>query len=74
MPFLIMEQIRDNKHRPFDRDCPKSIIELVKQCTQKDPKNRPDIRTLFERADEIKSEMDLARHERGIQSMRLILN
>ena len=73
MPFLIMKQIRDNKHRPFDRDCPKSIIDLVKQCTQKDPKNRPDIRTLFEQVDEVKSEMDLAKQEQRIQSMRSVL-
>ena len=69
-----MEHIREDKHRPYDNDCPESIIELVKQCTQKDPKNRPDIRTMFEQVDEIKCELDAAKEARGIQSMRLVWN
>ena len=73
MPFMIMEQIRDNKHRPFDLDCPDSIEQLVKKCTQKDPSNRPDIRALFDEVDEIKCELDAAEKTLRIESMRLVL-
>lgn len=70
-PYRVLEHIRENKQRPFDLDCPDSIEKLVKQCTQRDPNNRPDIRTLFEQVDEIKCELDAAKEARGIQSMRV---
>ena len=65
-----MEQIRDNKHRPFDCDCPKSIEQLVTKCTQRDPKNRPDMRALFDEVDEIKFELDAAKAELKTVSMK----
>ena len=51
LPFVTMLQIFEDKQRLFDPDCPVPIKHLVKQCTQKDPKKRPDIIDLFDEAD-----------------------
>lgn len=68
-----MEQIRDNKHRPFDHDCPKSIELLVTKCTQKEPRNRPDVRAVFEEVDEIKYELDVTKEALRNEPMKYVL-
>lgn len=68
-----MLEIFEDKHRPFDRDCPLPIEHLVKQCTQKDPKNRPDIKKLFDEAGGAHHQWAVVCETFQVESIRLVL-